>query len=347
LWGQGAYERETIDGSQTAARTLSLVRAHDLIINKIWVRNGSVSIAGPDVDGCAASNEFPTFLLDDTKIATRWMYWLTRMADFSQRCADLSRGTSGKNRVRPEQFLNVQIPLPPLAEQRRIVARIDELAGKIGEALRLGAETLRDANTLIASLNTDLARGATVRLKDIIALEEHREDILPGASYPQVGLRGFGGGMFSREPVEASNTTYRYFNRLYSGALVLSQVKGWEGAVTICPEYLTTHYASPEYRTFRCRPDQALPAYLAVLVSTPWFYSRLASLTRGVGARRERIRPEQFLELEIALPSIDEQERGVQVFAAIQALSSRCEARTDELASLLPAILDRTFAGEL
>ena len=117
--------------------------------------------------------------------------------------------------------------------------------------------------------------------------------------------------------------------------------------MTICPEYLTTHYASPEYRTFRCRPDQALPAYLAVLVSTPWFYSRLASLTRGVGARRERIRPEQFLELEIALPSIDEQERGVQVFAAIQALSSRCEARTDELASLLPAILDRTFAGEL
>lgn len=40
-WGEGAYERQTIDGSQTAAKTLSLVQESDLIINKIWVRHGS------------------------------------------------------------------------------------------------------------------------------------------------------------------------------------------------------------------------------------------------------------------------------------------------------------------
>jgi type I restriction enzyme, S subunit len=34
-WGEGAYERETIDGSQTAAKTLSIVHEGDLIINKI------------------------------------------------------------------------------------------------------------------------------------------------------------------------------------------------------------------------------------------------------------------------------------------------------------------------
>jgi hypothetical protein len=40
-WGEGAYERETIDGSQTATRTLSTVHDGDLIINKIWVTGGS------------------------------------------------------------------------------------------------------------------------------------------------------------------------------------------------------------------------------------------------------------------------------------------------------------------
>ena len=44
-WGEGAYERETIDGSQTAARTLSIVREGDLIINKILVRHGSTAVA--------------------------------------------------------------------------------------------------------------------------------------------------------------------------------------------------------------------------------------------------------------------------------------------------------------
>ena len=54
-WGEGAYERETIDGSQTAAKTLSLVREGDLIITKIWVRHGSTAIASAAVDSCAAS----------------------------------------------------------------------------------------------------------------------------------------------------------------------------------------------------------------------------------------------------------------------------------------------------
>jgi len=35
-WGQGAYERESIDGSQTKYKTLSRVESGDIIVNKIW-----------------------------------------------------------------------------------------------------------------------------------------------------------------------------------------------------------------------------------------------------------------------------------------------------------------------
>ena len=60
-WGMGVYERETIDGSRTAAKNLSIVREGDLIINKIWVRHGSVAIADKDVDGCAWLWRIPNF----------------------------------------------------------------------------------------------------------------------------------------------------------------------------------------------------------------------------------------------------------------------------------------------
>ncbi|WP_158679830.1 hypothetical protein [Deinococcus sp. NW-56] len=73
-WGGGAYERQTIDGAQTAAKTLSLVREGDLIINKIWVRHGSTAIAGADVDGCAASSEFPTFEVDRERVLPEWLH---------------------------------------------------------------------------------------------------------------------------------------------------------------------------------------------------------------------------------------------------------------------------------
>lgn len=111
-WGEGAYERQTIDGSETAAKTLSIVRENDLIINKIWVRHGSTAVASKAVDGCAASGEFPTFELDRTQILPRWMHWLTKSREFWKQCDILSRGTSGKNRIRPELFLTIRIPLP-------------------------------------------------------------------------------------------------------------------------------------------------------------------------------------------------------------------------------------------
>jgi len=44
LWGEGAYEREPIDGSQTKYSTLSCVETDDIIVNKIWARNGSVAV---------------------------------------------------------------------------------------------------------------------------------------------------------------------------------------------------------------------------------------------------------------------------------------------------------------
>jgi type I restriction enzyme S subunit len=85
-WGEGAYERQTIDGSATAAKSLSLVKSGDLIINKIWVRHGSTAIATGAVDGCAASNEFPTFELDQTQVHPRWIHWLTKTRWFWSQC---------------------------------------------------------------------------------------------------------------------------------------------------------------------------------------------------------------------------------------------------------------------
>ena len=150
-WGEGAYERQTIDGSQTAAKTLSLVRQGDLIINKIWVRHGSTAIAGAGVDGCVASGEFPTFMVDKSRVAHRWLHWQAKTRGFWEKCNALSQGTSGKNRIKPELFLTIQIPLPPISEQHRIVARIEELAAQIHEAHTLRHKATEETESLLSS----------------------------------------------------------------------------------------------------------------------------------------------------------------------------------------------------
>jgi type I restriction enzyme, S subunit len=147
-WGEGAYERQTIDGSRTAARILYEVQQDDLIINKIWVRHGSVGIVGPEVSGCVGSNEFPTFELLPDLILPRWLHWYSKTQELWQKCDALSQGTSGKNRIRPERFLTIEIPLPQLSVQRRVVAKIEQLASKFEEVQRLHKKSIDERRFL-------------------------------------------------------------------------------------------------------------------------------------------------------------------------------------------------------
>lgn len=155
-WGEGAYERDTIDGSATAAKQLFEVHEDDLIINKIWVRHGSIGLVPAEMHGCVGSNEFPTFVLDRERVVPRWLYWMSKTRDMWRKCAALSQGTSGKNRIKPEKFLTITIPLPPLAEQRRIVAKIDALAAKIEEAQGLRRRTSTEVELLAASASNQV-----------------------------------------------------------------------------------------------------------------------------------------------------------------------------------------------
>jgi type I restriction enzyme S subunit len=148
LWGVGAYEREPLEGSQTKYATLSRVAAGDIVVNKIWARNGSVAVVPDTLAGCYVSGEFPTFAPYPELLDPRWFHWITKTRGFWEQCDEKSRGTSGKNRIRPEQFLQITIPLPPLAEQQRIVGRIEELAGKIEEARGLRRAAVEEAGAL-------------------------------------------------------------------------------------------------------------------------------------------------------------------------------------------------------
>ena len=147
-WGEGAYERQTIDGAETAAKVLSIIREGDLVINKIWVRHGSTAIASSQVDGCAASSEFPTFELDLAKVRPRWIHWQTRTKIFWNKCSGLSKGTSGKNRIKPEKFLTVMVPLPSLPDQDKILAILD----KVEDIKRLQSDTAAELAALLPSI---------------------------------------------------------------------------------------------------------------------------------------------------------------------------------------------------
>src|SRR5262249_9141015 len=73
-----------------------------------------------------------------------------------EQCDEKSRGTSGKNRIRPERFLEILIPLPSREEQRRIIARIEELFSKVEEARSLRNGAIQELTAIIPSMGRKL-----------------------------------------------------------------------------------------------------------------------------------------------------------------------------------------------
>jgi type I restriction enzyme S subunit len=345
-FGRGLFRRGPISPTETTYKVFHRLNAGDFVISSPKAWEGAVARIPDDFDGWFLSPVFPTFRADAQRLDTRFLSWYCRRDAVWRQLQGKAQGMGARREtVSPAQFLSLEIPLPSLAEQQTVVNRLEALTEKTQEvdAHLDAADVASDA--LLLSLHHQLAAGRVVRLGDVIELHEIDELITATGTYSQVGVRGFGGGLFAKAAVSGTETTYRSFHRLYEGAIVLSQVKGWEGAIARCPAELCGWFVSPEYRTFLCKPDQASSEYIGEIVRTEWFWQQLQDATQGVGARRERTRPERFLNIELLLPTLSNQLRIVEVLKRQTPLKAKHAAIRQANAALLPATLERVFAA--
>lgn len=347
-FGRGVFEKPPIDGSTSSAKALYRARAGQFVYSRLFAFEGAYGVVPDELDGCFVSNEFPLFEAQSDELRLPYLEWYFRLpATWTAVSAKATGMGNRRQRIHPDGILAHEIPLPEPPEQDRIVAKLGAAAARVAKAQLHCCEINEQRHAFVTSLHLALSEDRVVQVESLLQLDEDVVSVEPDGAYPHLGIRSFGLGLFPKPAVRGVDTTYRAFNRVREGQLVLSQVKGWEGAVAVCPGELAGYFASPEYRTFSVIADQCVLDYLSAIVSTAWFHEFLAEATRGQGARRGRTRPELFLKIRIPMPSIDNQRRGTRVFRQFGMIApdlKRCEA---ELETMMPAILDRAFKGEL
>lgn len=345
-FNKGTFHRRRVQGAEFNWQDLYRIRTGDLVFSNIMAWEGAVALAGPTDDGCVGNHRMLTCECDRQRVVPAFIAEYFKTPEGMSKLVAASTGTVARNRTLTATALSrITVPVPPLEHQQAIVARLDALAEKTREVEAHLNAVEHISSDLLLSLHHRLAAHRVMRLGDVLELSEISETVTAAGTYPQVGVRGFGGGLFPKPAISGTETSYKTFNRLYTGAIVLSQVKGWEGAIARCPIELDGWFVSPEYRTFRCKPDLASDEYFGELVGTEWFWSRLQEATRGVGARRERTRPEQFLNIELPLPVLVDQLRIVEILKRRSPLKSKHAAIREANAALIPATLERVFSG--
>ena len=338
---RGIVLRDRVQGDAIKTKKQQVCRAGEFLVAEIDAKVGGYGIVPDELDGAIVSSHYFLFEVDEQRLLQRLLHWYCQTSNFLEQVN--ARGSTNYAAIRPGNVLTYKILLPPLSEQQRTVAKLDKLAALVEEAKSLCQEIDRETRSLVQSIHFKLSDVSERPFGGFIELWEDRVPIEPTERYPQVGVRGFAGGLFFKDAIQGSETRYKTFNRLSEGLVVVSQPKGWEGAVAVCAASHEGWYVSPEYRTFRCKPELLDAQYLAVLLSTPWFQSELTKLTRGQGARRERLRPEMLLNMKIRIPPLKAQEaalRSLERLRDLQAAHTNMETNAD---ALLPAILHRVF----
>lgn len=359
LWGKGVIERGRVLGAEIAGNKRFVAREGQFIASRIDARSGAMGIVPAHLDGAVVTNDFPLFNIDAGHLLPAYFRWLSGTQGFVELCLLASEGTTNRVRLKEDRFLALEIPLPPLAEQRRIVARIEELATQIHEARSLRSKVADEAGALMASSRNHFA----TRLK-LLHPETTLGDICkritdgPHVSprYVEIGVPFISvrnicetGLDFTTAKFVSEHDHAEFSRKAKVECGDLLYTKG--GTTGVARRVDTTRQFSiwVHVALLKLKRDMAEAGFVEHMLNAPPCKEQAEAFTRGSSNRDLGL--SRMAMITLPLPSLPEQRRIVAELDALQAevdaLKRHQRETAAELDALLPAILDRAFHGEL
>lgn len=346
LWGKGVALRTVCRGADIAARQQIEVRAGQFIMSRIDARHGAFGLVPPELDGAVVSGDFPCFDVMAQRMLPGFMDWLSKSAPFIELCRGASEGSTNRVRLKEERLLASRIPLPPLDEQRRIIARLDAVAARL--AARAAAAERQEAE-LAAMLTQAFARitagSPRARMADVAPLVRREVTIAPETLYTEIGIRSFFRGMFARRTMAGAEYTWQSLYRIEAGDVVFSNLMAWERGIALAGAEDAGRVGN--HRMLTCAPDlqRLVPGFLFFYFTTREGFAQVEAASPGSIARNKTLSPQGLAAIEVPLPPLDAQRwfEGLRVKAdALRALHA---TTAEDAAALLPAMLHDIFGG--
>jgi type I restriction enzyme S subunit len=196
----GIVQRDEVPGALIKTKTQQVCRTGEFLVAEIDAKVGGFGIVPESLNGSIVSSRYFLFVVNELKLNLRFLDYFIRTPAFREQVA--AQGSTNYAAIRPAHVLGYEIPLPPLAEQRRVVARIEELAAQIHEARTLRHQAAEEAEVLVARSRAvqfaELAdRFATRPLGELISMasgegltSSQMDDTAPYPVYGGGGLNG-------------------------------------------------------------------------------------------------------------------------------------------------------------
>ncbi len=349
-YGEGLYTKEVKPGSEIRANKLYRVQKGDFVYNRLFAWKGSFAVATKENDSCFVSNEFPCFTINERSVVPQYLRWYFAREPAWDDALNLSMGATptSRNRLKEEYFLELNIPLPPLLEQQRIVARIESLAAKIEEAKMLKNEITQDGGKLLLGTFYKLTSGANQKsISEIAPITRRPVNIDTDSSYPEIGIRSFGKGTFHKPQINGWEVGSKKLYRVQEGDLLFNNVFAWEGAIAVVQPEDKERVGS--HRFIACVPKEEVVTanFLRFYFLTEEGLEKIGLASPGGAGRNRTLGLAKLEALSVPVPEYKKQLWFDKLQSKLEEKKKIQSHSALELKALLPSILDKAFKGEL
>jgi type I restriction enzyme S subunit len=282
-------------------------------------------------------------------------HWLTHSeAELSSK----GRGATFKQ-VNRQDICELMIPLPSLAEQRRIAAILDQ-----ADALRAKRrEALAHLDDLTQSIFLDMFGdpasksngGKWARLGDLASKFSDGPfgSNLKSSHYTEAGVRvvrlqNIGVGEFvDNDQAYVSDSHFASLgkHRCQPGDVLVATLGDPNLRACIQPDWLPVALNKADCVQIRVDPSIATPEFVSALINQPGTLTLAYSLM--LGQTRVRISMGRLRELKVPVPPLEQQHEFAKIIRSVERVKKQQCEHLAHLVAVFKSLQSRAFAGEL
>ena len=319
---------------------------------------GKTGIIPNELDGANLTENAAKFVFDNSKYDKFFLLYFTNSIPFLEQIG-LATKTVAMPKLALTRLKEVEIPLPPFEEQKRIVDKLDNLFAKIDKAIALHQKNIDEANIFMASVLNDVfveleekySSKTVYELCTKITDGTHSTPKYIDSGIPFLSVKNISQGVISFDDtkfisIEEHNLLSKRCN-VEKNDILYTKVGTTGIAKVVDTDIEFSIFVS--IALLKPKKDLISSMYFQHILNSPNCYEQSQSRTRGVANRNLVLN--DIKQIFFPLPPLKTQQK---VVAYLDEISNKMEKiknlqkeKMQSLKALKASILDQAFKGEL
>ena len=348
--------------NEAPSRAKKIVRSGDVIFATTRPNLKNIAVVPRELDGEICSTGFCVLRALSDFATSGWLFALCRSDVVVSQVLKHDEKNAYPS-VSDDEVLDALVPLPPLTEQRRLVARIEALTSRLEQARQARQAALAEAEHMLAAgIASTLARRkhSTIPLQQLLS-EQPRNGWSPPAIYqtgdgtPVLTLSAVTGFNYDGSKVKPTSAPTKndahYWLQRDELLITRSNTPELVGHAAIYDGTPAKGICCDLIMKMKVNAAKADVRFVHYCLRSPASRQFITQRAKGASGTMQKIAKQDVQEIPIPEIPVTEQRRIVRrldALAAKQTELRRLQIETEaELAAFTPALLAKAFKGEL